>query len=166
MSRGLRFLLVLGSASAIFGIIQLLWGWYYAGIVGHEATAVGKIVHIYHGRHGIHYEYIFPLGNLTVRDSARQCKTALSRGGCGIEMPVLVYYDQLNPGTTLLNEFGAESHRDIQLGAWVTPIGLILLLWFYRVYHLGSNTDSEDQSDDRTITGESDILHIVPTDNA
>jgi hypothetical protein len=165
MSRGLRLLLIMGSASAIVGIIQLLWGWYYAGIVSHQATAVGKIVHIYNGKH-TRYEYTFPLGNLVVRDSDGQCKTALSRGECEIGTPVLVYYDRLNPGTTLLNEFGAESHSDLQFGAWMTPIGMVLILWFYLVYHLGSDTGSEDQSDDPTINKESDILHIVPTDNA
>ena len=66
MSRGLRLLLIMGSASAIVGIIQLLWGWYYAGIVSHQATAVGKIVHIYNGKH-TRYEYTFPLGNLVVQ---------------------------------------------------------------------------------------------------
>jgi hypothetical protein len=165
MSRGLRLLLALGSASAIVGIIQLLWGWYYAGIVGHEATTVGRIVHVYHGR-STHYEYTFSLDNMIIRDSDGQCKTALTRGACDIGTSVLVYYDRLNPGTTLLNEFGAESHRDLQLGTWMTPIGLTLLLWFYLVYHFNSDTDSEDQSDDSTINEESDILHIVPTDNA
>jgi hypothetical protein len=165
MSRGLRLLLAIGSSSAIFGIIQLLWGWHYAGIVTHEATAVGKIIHIYNGKH-TSYEYTFPLGNLTVRDSDGQCLTALTRGGCEIGTPVLVYYDRLNPGTTLLNEFGAESRSDLQCGAWMTPIGLILLLWFYLVNRFGSDTDSEEQQDDTATTEKSDILHIVPTDNA
>jgi hypothetical protein len=165
LSRPLQLLLVIGSSLAIFGSIQLLLGWHYAGIVTREATAVGTIRHISHGKH-TSYEYTFSVGSLDIRDTDSQCETALTRGACEVGTPVLVYYDRMNPiSTTLLNDFGAESRRDVGLGKWMTPIGLILLIWFYLVYRSGRSPDSEGQSDDSPPHEDSDVLHVVPNKN-
>jgi hypothetical protein len=66
----------------------------------------------------------------------------------------------------LLNEFGAESREDFGVGKWMTPIGLILLLWFYLANRFASSTDPEDQLDDSPPSSDTEILHVVPGDDA
>jgi hypothetical protein len=103
---------------------------------------------------------------MIIRDDDRQCKTALTRGVCNVGTHVLVYYDRSNLARTVLNEYGAESRSDIHLGAWMTPTGIGLLLFFFVNLHVWRRRHPEDNADDPPIEREFDPLHIVPKDEA
>jgi hypothetical protein len=62
----------------------------------------------------------------------------------------------------MLNEYGTESRRDLHLGTWMTPTGLILLLWFYIELRTWRSSHPEEESDETPDESESDIIHVVP----
>jgi hypothetical protein len=154
--------LTFGSALLLYGLVQLLWGWYYADIAKREGTTEGIIRRVYSGTRSTTYEYTFQLDGIVIRDDDNQCETALDRGACKVGTRVLVYYDESNPARTLLNEYGAESRRDLHLGIWMTPTGLILLLWFYIELRTWRRSHLEEGSDDTPDESDSGIIHVVP----
>ena len=166
LSFNLRILLVFGAATAIYGTVQLIGGWYYGDIAKREATAIGVIHHVDNGPRHTLYSYSFQLGSQTIHAMDEVCETALATGPCDVGTPVLVYYDRSDPGSSQLKEYGAESRREFGLARWMIPVGLTLLLLFYLLLRAGQNADSDDKLDDEPDEQDSDILHIVPEDRA
>ena len=154
-SIGLAILLI------VIGGIQLLMGWTYMGVSKHEASTVGRLVGVRHGR-GTAYEYVFRVNDLLIRDDSGTCKTALTPEGCIKGATVLVYYDRENVAETLLQEFGAAGRGKIIFGTCMASIGLLLIgLHFVFKKALASPDESEELGVDKP--GDlPEVIHIVP----
>lgn len=154
--------LIFGFLFTIYGSVQILWGLYYADISKRESTAVGTIHYVGEGMRRTRYEYSFRLGSKLFEDEDEVCETAPARGECKVGTAVLVYYDSSNPAKNMLQEYGAESRRNLHTARWMIPIGICLLLLMYFRARIEGNTGPDDESDELSNGDEFDVPHVVP----
>ncbi|HKF47474.1 MAG TPA: DUF3592 domain-containing protein [Terracidiphilus sp.] len=147
------------------GCFQLLKGNYYKDVSQREATTVGTLFRVHHGK-GSTYEYQFQINGVSIRDDSDTCKTALTSAGCVKGAQVLVYYDRNDLTETLLQEFGAASREKIFFGGFMAVCGLLLIgLHFIFKKALKSPDESEEVDEDAAVN-EPEVIHVVPTSDA
>ena len=134
----------------------------------HEATAVGHVVHVYHGK-STSYRYVFSVNGINVDDTSPICATALVRGACDNHGPVLVYYSYQPHTISLLQDFTEASNEDFRDGKFVLAISLpVLVLSSIALAIMSRRSKHEDEPDssDEAETNESgdgpDVIHITP----
>jgi hypothetical protein len=143
------------------GGIQLLMGWSYIDDSKREASTIGTLIRVHHGK-GSTYEYVFEVNGVRIRDDSGTCRTPLTSAGCAVGATVVVFYDRENLSRTLLEEFGAAGRGKVIFGAWMAGIGLLLIgLYFLLQKALAGPDESEDTEDDE-LRNEPEIVHIVP----
>ena len=143
------------------GIFQLLIGWSYIGDSKKEASTVGRLVRVHHGK-GSTYVYVFAVNGLRIEDDSSTCSTPLTSSGCEVGAAVLVYYNRDKLSETLLEEFGAAGRGKIFFGAWMAGASLLLFgLHFIFSRFLKSPDESDDVDSDAPVN-EPEILHVVP----
>ncbi len=146
--------IVLAFFLIVVGGVQLLMGWSYTEVSKREASSVGTLIHVRHGK-GSSYEYVFRVNSGTY-------VTPLTTAGCIQGAAVLVYYDREHVTGSLLQEIGAAGREKIFLGSWMVAGGLLLIgLHFVSKRILAS----PDESEDTIIDKPGDIaeeIHVVP----
>jgi hypothetical protein len=155
--------IVLGVILIAVGIVQLMMGWSYTEVSKREATTVGRIVHVFHGKSTI-YKFLFQANGVAIRGDTGTCRTALTLAGCQEGAPVRVYYDPQQVTGALLEDFGAAAREKKFLGALMATCGLLLIgLHFVFKKALASPDESDEIDYDKGDDGP-DNLHVVPND--
>lgn len=152
---------ILGIFLLVVGGVLLMLGWSYADAAKREATAVGTITQVSCGR-SCTYAYVFKFNNVSIGDDTSTCRTALTRRGCKVGAPVLVYYDPENPTETALQEFGAAGRGRIFMGIWMLSCGLILIGINSFLNREGKDPEEPEDLDESEQSGQSDAIHIAP----
>jgi hypothetical protein len=145
----------------VVGGVQFMMGWSYAEASKREATAVGALVRVTHGRSST-YVFQFRLNGALIRGDTSTCRTALTAAGCSTGASVLVYYDPDQTAGPMLQEYGAAGRARIFMGGWMLFFGLILITWGFFFRSRGGDTQSSGEQDDEGNDGERDVLHIAP----
>src|SRR5580765_5209098 len=117
--------LLLAKVMIVVGCVLLYFGWIYADAAKREATTVGTIIHVVHGK-GSRYEYVFKINGVNIKDDSGTCHTALTPSGCKEGALVLVHYDREHLSESMLEGFGAASRERLFMGAWMIFCGLLL----------------------------------------
>lgn len=152
---------VVAIVSIAFGCTQLFFAWRYSDAARREASTVGTITHVHHGK-GTTYSYEFEVNGVTVRDSSDTCVTSIAPPACEEGGQVLVYYDPNDLSLSSLQELLAASRKNLFWAGGATGIGL-LMLWFY-FWNKGDGADSEDskEPDAGGPNEKPEVLHIAP----
>ncbi|MFP5237440.1 MAG: hypothetical protein ACLGSD_16205 [Acidobacteriota bacterium] len=153
--------LILAAFLLVIGGFELVKGEYYKEVANREATVVGVITRVYHGRGSI-YDYKFDLNGFSLVDDSDACRTALTPRGCVKGAAVLVYYDRNDSGETLLEEFAEAGRGKMFLGAWMAGCGLLLIGLYFVFKKLLKSPDESAETDYDTPVSEPEDIHVVP----
>jgi len=169
--RVLVYSLVAGLFGTSFGVWYCIKGYNYAVAAQHEATAVGRVVGIYHGRHGIAYHYEFSVNGVKMDDQSEVCQTPLVPGACRNNGPVLVYYSYDPYSNSRLEDFAVASKEAYRPGKPVLAISLAVITLSSagmvirrRKKKDDDDSDAEDERGRSKSDNVPDALHITPSD--
>jgi hypothetical protein len=173
--RVLAFCLLLGIAGTIVGIWQCISGHNFAVAAQHEATTVGRIVRIYHGKGGPTWHYTFTVNEVRFDDYSGVCRTPLKPGACYNNGPVLVYYSFQPFQNSRLEDFSVASARDYRIGKPALAIGLPLFILTCVGIAILSRKDKDEDDPDSDFDPDSqkgasrsddvpDSIHIAPNE--
>lgn len=154
--------LVLAAFLLIIGAFELLKGEYYKEVAKREATVVGVLTRVSHGRSSSFYDYKFELNGVPLLDDSDTCSTALTPRGCVKGAAVLVYYDRNDAGETLLEEFAEAGRGKMFFGAWMVGCGLLLIGLYFVFKKLLKSPDESDETDYDRPVSEPEVIHVVP----
>lgn len=154
-------------ASAV-GIDQCATGYTYSVAAKHEATTIGHITRVAHGKGGPYYHYVFSVNGSKVDDYSDVCFTPLNPDACWNNGQVLVYYSFEPYSNSRLEDFEIASIHSYRIGVPWLLIGLSLFV-LGGVFSTLSRRDRAD-SDREEETGENDSedveepIHVVPNE--
>lgn len=168
-ARALAYCLLLGIAGTVVGIWQCISGHNFAVAALHEATTVGRVVSISHGKGGPSWNYEFTVNGVKFDDYSKVCRTPLEPDACYDNGPVLVYYSFEPFQNSRLEDFSVSSASAYRIGKPALAIGLPLFILTCVVAAILSRKDKgEDDPDPDRQKGASrsdeipDSIHIVP----
>jgi hypothetical protein len=157
-----------GFFSAFFGGWNCVTGHTYSIAAQHEATIVGRMTKITHGRHGsVAYHYVFSVNGVQFDDYSGVCRTPQAPGACDHQGPVLVYYSFQPFQNSRLEDFAVACAHSYRIGAPALAIGLPLFVLSIAALVVITRADKRD-SDPEAGRGSSksddvsDVIHIVP----
>jgi hypothetical protein len=169
LARVLTFGLLSGIAATIAAGYQYAKGHNYSVAAQHEATTVGRIVEVAHGKSGTTYRYQFSVNGLKVDDYSEVCATALEAGACSNNGRVLVYYSYQPYSNSRLEDFAVASTDAYDNAKLALAIGLpLLVLSGTGIAIRGRRERREDGSEPDEEKGRSktddlpDAIHIAP----
>lgn len=167
--RVLAFSLVAGLFGTYFGGYHCINGYNYSVAAQHEATAVGRVVGIYRGRHGSAYHYEFSVSGVKMDDYSEVCETPLAPGACNNNGPVQVYYSYQPYSNSRLEDFAVASKEAYRPGIPVLAISLTILILSCAGFAIrarkNKNKDDSDPEDEKGRSKSDDVpdgIHIVP----
>jgi hypothetical protein len=169
-ARVLAFCFLLGLACTAVGGYQCVKAHTYSVAGQREATAVGRITHISHGRGGtVFYHYVFSVNGVKMDDYSEVCASPLTLDACYNHGPVLVYYSYQPYPNSRLEDFTVASTHAYRIGKPALAIGLpLIVLTCAAVAILLRKDKRKDDSDPEEEKGRSkandvpDAIHIVP----
>lgn len=118
----------LGIMASAVGIDQCATGYAYSVAAKHEATAVGRITRVDHGKGGPYYRYAFSVKGTKVDDYSDVCSTPLTPDACWNNGQVLVYYSYEPYANSRLDDFGVASTHCYKIGVPWLLIGMCLFI--------------------------------------
>jgi hypothetical protein len=128
IAHSLVYGLLAGIGGVLFGGIRCVQGHTYSVAAQHQATAVGRVVGMLHGKGGsVSYHYVFSLNGVDRDDTSPVCTTPLAPGACDNKGPVLVYYSFQPFSNSRLEDFTDASRHVYRTGELGLGIGLPLL---------------------------------------
>jgi hypothetical protein len=145
------------------GFVQLMMGLSYMQVSKREASTVGTVTRVDCGR-SCTYAYTFEVNEVRIRDDSSTCDTALTRAGCKVGAPVLVYYDPQNLSETMPEEFGAASRERYFMGGWMAGCGLLLIGLNFILKKTLKDSEEPEERDKSGPDDESEVLSIAPRD--
>jgi len=172
-ARILAFCTLLGIAGTIVGSWQCIAGHNFAVAAQHEATTVGHIVHIYYGKGGPSWHYVFTVNGVNFDDYSSVCRTPLTPDGCEKNGAVLVYYSFQPVQNTRLEDFSAASVYAYRIGKPALAIGLPLFILTCVVFVILSRKNKNEGDSDFDLDNQEgasksddvpDSIHIAPSE--
>lgn len=152
------------------GIDRCAAGYIYSVAAKHEATTIGQIVRVGHGKGGPYYHYEFSANGPKVDDYSDVCSTALTPDACWNNGQVLVYYSYEPFSNSRLEDFKVASTHAYKIGVPVLLVALSLFVLGSVVFRLSrKNKREDDDSDSGDEAGEDDseevqeAIHVTPT---
>jgi hypothetical protein len=128
IAHSLVYGLLAGIGVALFGGFRCVQGHTYSVAAQHQATVVGHVVSMLHGKGGaLSYHYVFSLNGVDRDDTSEVCATPLAPGACDNKGPVLVYYSYQPFPNSRLQDFTDASRHAYRVGRRELGIGLPLL---------------------------------------
>ena len=173
MDKILMYLIVGGLFGTFYGGYQCMEGHTYSVAARHEATAVGRVVKILHGKGGIAYSYVFSVNGVKMSDYSNVCATPLAPGACFSNSPVLVYYSYQPFSNSRLEDFAVSSTKDYRSGVPALVIALPIFGLSCAGMLILSRKEKEDDDSDSTHQGDlygdpdsevPDSIHVTPTE--
>jgi hypothetical protein len=174
-ARILAFCTLLGIAGTIVGSWQCIAGHNFAVAAQHEATTIGRIVNIWHGRGGTSWHYVFTVNGANFDDYSEVCRTPLTPDGCNKNAIVRVYYSFQPIQNTRLEDFSVASTQAYRIGKPALAIGLPLLILTCIVITVLSRKGKSEDDPDSDFDPDSqngasrsddvpDAIHIAPNE--
>lgn len=166
--RVLGVCLGLGIMASVAGIDQCATGYAYSVAAKHEATTIGRIMWVGHGKGGPYYHYAFSANGSKVDDYSDVCATPLTPDACWNNGQVLVYYSYEPYSNSRLEDFKLASTHSYRVGVPVLLIGLSLFVLGGVVSTLARRDKGEDDDSPEEETSEDDSedveepVHVVP----
>ena len=143
------FCLLVGIVGTVVGVWQCIEGHNFAVAAQHEATTVGRVVRIYHGKGGPTWHYTFTVNEAKFDDYSGVCETPLEPGACYDNGPVLVYYSFQPFQNSRLEDFSVASAHDYRIGKPALAIGLpLFILTCVAIAILSCKGKREDEDED------------------
>lgn len=133
----------LGIMASAVGVDQSASGYAYSVAAKHEATTVGRITRVEHGKGGPYYRYAFSANGSQVDDYSDVCSTPLAPDACWNNGQVLVYYSYEPYANSRLEDFGVASTHCYKIGV---P-GLLIGLSFFILGIVVSKLSGRDKGD-------------------
>lgn len=169
MDKILAYLLVGGLFGTVYGGYNCIEGNTYSVAAQHEATTVGRVIGISHGKGGVAYNYVFSVNGVKVNDYSNICATPLAPDACNHKGPVLVYYSYQPFSNSRLEDFAVSSAKDYRSGklalAIALPIFLLSCAGMVVLARKDKQTDDADPIDERNLDSDvPDAIHIAPRD--
>lgn len=131
----LALCLFLGLIGTVVGVFQCIKGHTYSVAAQHEATTVGHMLQVHHGKGGTSYHYEFSVNGARVDDDSDVCTTPLKSDACWNNGPVLVYYSYEPYANSRLEDFSLAGSHAYRIGKPALAIGLacFALAWVSKV---------------------------------
>lgn len=173
MDKFLMYLIVGGLFGTVYGGYQCIEGHTYSVAARHEATTVGRVVKILHGKGGIAYRYVFSVNGVKMSDYSDVCSTPLTPGACDRKGPVLVYYSYQPFSNSRLEDFSVSSASDFRSGipalVIAFPIFGLSCAGMAILARKEKEADDSDSTDQGDLYGDPDSevpdsIHVTPTE--
>ncbi len=156
----------LGIMTSAVGVHQCVSGYAYSVAAKHEATTIGHITRVDHGKGGPYYRYVFSANGVNVDDYSDVCSTPLTPDACWNNGQVLVYYSYEPYANSRLEDFGVASTHCYKVGIPWLLIGLFLFTLGGVVFTLSrrdkGDGDPEQEADENDSENVEEPIHIVP----
>ena len=163
------FCLLGGIFALIIGTCQCVKGHTYAVAAQHEATTVGRIDRILHGKGGHSWHYVFSVNGVAMDDYSEVCETPLAPRACYNNGPVLVYYSYEPYQNSRLEDFASAGRNAYRSGKIALVIALPVLVLtasgiaiLVRKDKRERDADSEDKVRSDGPDDVPDDLHVIP----
>lgn len=158
----------LGIMASAVGVDQCATGYAYSVAARHQATTVGRITRVDHGKGGPYYRYVFSANGAKVDDYSGVCSTPLTPDACWNNGQVLVYYSYEPYANSRLEDFGVASTHCYKIGVPWLLFGVSLFILGVVISTLSRRNKSDGDGITEEDTGENDCedveqpIHIVP----
>ena len=142
--------------ASVVGIDQCATGYAYSVAASHEATAIGHITRVDHGKGGPYYRYEFSANGPKMDDYSDVCFTPLTLDACWNNGQVLVYYSYEPFPNSRLEDFKVASTHSYKIGVPWLLIGLSLFVVGGVVSTQSRRDKGDGDGDPEEETGEND----------